>query len=474
MTTWIEPRQLPVPEELLALVGGNQILGQVILRRGFNSVKSLRGFLDPAEYEPASAFDLPGMAKAVERILQAIADSETICVWGDFDVDGQTSTALLVSALLDLGARVIFHIPVRALESHGVSWQVLEKILAGDKDLLNGWQEFYSPVSLVLTCDTGISAHAALEMAQASGIDVIISDHHELPKILPVVYEIVNPQLLPQGHALRTLPGVGVAYKLIEALYSQDEFQRGTEKYLDLVALGIVADVAFQVADTRYLLQRGLQILKNTTRPGILAILEQAEIDPEQINEEIIAYEIAPRLNAIGRLGDANSAVKLLTTTDLGDARLLATQLEIMNNERRLLTSQVFQGALAQLDQNPKYLTASVIILSHPDWPAGILGIVASRLVERFHKPVILIATPAGEPGRASVRSIEGIHITQALGANSETSAQFWGTCHGGWVFHRPAAHRRISSCFGSDCSKHGTGEAAILGNRWFYRICLR
>ncbi|MBP1692797.1 MAG: recJ [Chloroflexi bacterium] len=427
MPTWIEPLESPVPAELLDLIGGNPIIAQTLIRRGISSLQQVRAFLDPNEYYPASPYELPGMEIAVERLLRAIRDNETICVWGDFDVDGQTSTALLVSSLQNIGARVIYHIPLRETESHGMNSNVLETILSGKQSASFGWASAYSPVSLVLTCDTGVSASPSIDYARTQNVDVIVTDHHELPDELPNALAIINPQFLPNSHPLRTLPGVGVAYKLAEALFDRLGRIDDSLDYLDLVALGIVADLALQIGDARYLLQRGLQSIHKTVRPGLLTILEMADVDPSNLNEEHIAFEIAPRLNALGRLADANLAVELLTTSDPGRARLLANQIEGLNNQRKLQTDQVFMGAMALLDRSPELLNDDAIVLENPIWPGGVLGIVASRLVDRFHKPVALISNPDGKMSRGSARSVEGINITEALKDNARYLDGFGG-----------------------------------------------
>ena len=204
-------------------------------------------------------------------------------IWGDFDVDGQTSTALLYSALKRRGASVSYHVPNRFSEGHGIHLPTLKRKLDDGVDLL-------------LTCDTGVSAHDAINYAASRGVDTIITDHHALPETLPAAVAMVNPRRLPAGHPLLELPGVGVAYKLIKALHGADD----TELLLDLVALGIVADVMVQVDDTRYLLQRGLQRMRENPRLGVKAILERAGIAAAQLNESDIGFAIAPRLNALG------------------------------------------------------------------------------------------------------------------------------------------------------------------------------
>ncbi len=415
MTTWIEPEPVIIPESIVQWVGGHRLLSDRLVRRGFKDLTSASAFLDPSQYEPASAYDFPGMDRAVDRLVKAIQAAETICVWGDFDVDGQTATSLLVSALQDLGARLVYHIPVREHESHGIKLPFLAQVLDGQPGAALGGKPGWRPVSLLLTCDCGVSAHQAIDYALQRGVETIVTDHHELPDVLPKPLVILNPRLLPDGHCLSGLPGVGVAYKLVEAIYTHFDRQAELARFFDLVALGIVADVAPQQLDTRYLLQRGLVALRQTRRAGLLAILEQAELEPGVLNEEHIGYELAPRLNALGRLGDANPAVELLTTSDLGKARLLAAQIEGMNEARKLLTSQVFQGALSQLERDPDLAAGPAMVLAHPEWPAGILGIVASRLVEYTHKPVFLISSPPGALARGSARSVEGLHLANLL-----------------------------------------------------------
>lgn len=415
MTTWIEPEPVSIPETIEQLAGGRRLLAELLIRRGFKENASACAFLDPDQYQPASPYEFPGMDRAVDRLVQGIQAAETICVWGDFDVDGQTATSLLVSALQDLGARVVYHIPVRELESHGIKVPFLTQVLDAQPGAALAGQPGWGPVCLLLTCDCGVSAHQAIEYARTRGVVTIVTDHHELPDELPAPFVILNPRLLPVEHRLSGLPGVGVAYKLVEALYERLDRQLESHHFLDLVALGIVADVAPQQLDTRYLLQRGLAALRQTRRSGLLAILELAELEPGLLNEEHIGFELAPRLNALGRLGDANPAVELLTTTDLGKARLLAAQIEGMNEARKLLTSQVFQGALSQLERNPDLAAGPAVVLAHPEWPAGILGIVASRLVEYTHKPVFLISSPPGSLARGSARSVEGLHLANLL-----------------------------------------------------------
>jgi single-stranded-DNA-specific exonuclease len=408
MPHWLDPDPISVPSPLSLAIGGHPLVAEVLAQRGIVDVERARAFLDPVRYTPASPFDLPDMDRAVQRIQQAFKLGQRIAVWGDFDVDGQTATTVLVQTLRSLGADVIFHIPVRAEEGHGINLPWLQRLIDDS-------------AQVVVTCDTGIDAHEAVDYARQQGVDLVITDHHDLPPTLPAASAVVNPKLLPAGHPLGTLPGVGVAYKLAEAL------QPDASAHLDLVALGIVADVAVQTGDARYLLQRGLASLRQTERLGLQTLLQLAQINPAWLNEEHIGFELGPRLNALGRLGDANLAVEFLTTDDAQRARVLATTLEGLNAERKRLTDQIFQGALAQIERDPSLLEHAALVLAHPTWPAGVIGIVASRLAERFHRPVVLLAAPPGQLARGSARSVEGCNISAAIVAQSPLLASFGG-----------------------------------------------
>jgi single-stranded-DNA-specific exonuclease len=414
MKEWIEPQDIQVPQALQSAIGGHPLVATTLARRGLIEVAAARAFLEPDRYRPAPPTDLPNVVRAAERLERAIRQEETICVWGDFDVDGQTSTTILVSTLRGLGATVRYHIPHRQRESHGINLLVLQQLIADG-------------VELVLTCDTGVTAHEAITYAQAQGVDVIVTDHHDLPPALPDACAVVNPKLLPNAHPLRELPGVGVAYKLAELLYQRAGRSQDATQYLDLAALGIVADVATQTGDVRYLLQRGLNVLRHTRRVGLQTMIEIAGLNPDLLTEEHIGFELGPRLNALGRLDDATVAVEFLITDDLSRARILAVELEGLNAQRKLLCNQVTQAAVAQIEHDPALLEYGALVLSHPAWPGGVVGIVAGRLAERYHKPTILIAAPDGEVGRGSARSVAGCDIRAAIAAHSDMLVRFGG-----------------------------------------------
>src|SRR5688572_7251813 len=407
MTRWINPAPVEIPASFADL-NLPPLIAQTLVRRGITDVEAARAFLQP-DTIPSTPF--PGIEKAVDVINRFIDNSDItsessgvptrknqmICVWGDFDVDGQTSTALLVQTLRALGANVTYYIPIRGKEGHGIHIQSLKPIID------NG-------TKLIITCDTGVTAHEAIEYADSRNVDVVITDHHELGETLPNARAIVNPKLLPGAHILTNLAGVGVAYKLAEALLhsqgSKIEQRISANTLLDLVALGLVADVALLKGETRSLVQRGIQILRNTGRIGLRVMAELSGTSLESLTEETIGFSFAPRLNALGRLSDANPAVELLLSHDPARVRVLAAQIEGLNAQRRLLTNQVYEAAEAQLREHPDLLSEPALILTNQNWPGGVVGIVANKLVERYHKPAILLTESNNGVLRGSARSV--------------------------------------------------------------------
>jgi single-stranded-DNA-specific exonuclease len=408
MTRWLDPQ--PINISSLDDLRLHPLVAQTLIRRGITSPNAAQAFLNLGSI---ASTPFPGIEKAVARINLAIQDGQSICVWGDFDVDGQTSTALLVQALAVMGANVTYYVPIRGKEGHGIHIETLESIID------NG-------AKLIVTCDTGITAHEAIDYVNSRGADVVVTDHHDLGETLPNAIAVINPKLLPEEHPLANLAGVGVAYKLAEALFSEER-KSETVNLLDLVALGLIADIALLKGETRLLAQQGIQALRETKRSGLKAMAELSGTNLETLTEETIGFTFAPRLNALGRLGDANPAVELLITQDPARARVLATQIEGLNAQRRLLTSQVYEAAETKLRENPSLLTEPAIILSHPNWPGGVVGIVANKLVDRYHKPAILFTESEDGILRGSARSVEGLHITKAITAQKDILLGFGG-----------------------------------------------
>ena len=422
---WIEPTTVTAPAALQAAVGGHPLVADILARRGLTNPAAAVAFLDWQRYVPAPPDDLPGVTQAADLLWQAIQRRQRLAVWGDFDVDGQTATALLVDGLRDLGAQPRFFIPNRLTDGHGIKLPTLENLLALGVDVL-------------LTCDTGVTEHDAIALARARGVQVIVTDHHDLPPALPRVEALVEPKLLTRQHPLRELPGVGVAFVLMQALYSRAGRVGDQARLLDLVALGIVADVARQVGDTRYLLQRGLLQLRQSSRLGLQALMAQANLDPLRVDAETIGFQLGPRLNALGRLSDATQAVDLLTTTDATTARILAAQLEGLNNERKLLCDQVEAAAQEMLVREPALLDGEMLVLLNPHWHAGVLGIVANRLAEQYRRPTLLLTQTPDGLARGSARAVPGVDLGAAIAANAHLLERFGGHAGAAGLTVRP------------------------------------
>ena len=421
MADWIDPQPVVVSDELRDAVGGLPLLAAALAQRGITTASTARAFLYPDYYTPSAATDFPDMDRAADRIWQALTTGERLAVWGDFDVDGQTSTALLVEALRKLSVAMEvqpsalpgYRVPMRK-QGHGIFLPALDELLGQD-------------ITLLITCDTGVDAFAAIDRAKARGCDVIVTDHHELPSSLPPAFAVVNSKRLRPDHPLRELPGVGVAYKLVECLFEQAG--RGDElgATLDLVALGIVADRATQVADVRYLLQRGLEALRSTSRVGLRALMDQAELRPDGLTEGHIGYQLGPRLNALGRLGDANRGVELLLTQDVAEARILAAEMDGLNYQRRLITSQVLQAALTQIERASSLLDYQALVVAGHNWHPGVLGLVAGHLAGRFERPAVVLSISDDGLARGSARSVPGCDIHAALKHTAHLLLRFGG-----------------------------------------------
>lgn len=412
---WVSPEPIVIPDSLQEYFAVSPYLAEALAKKGITDPSSALPFLDYTKYQPASPHELPGVEKATQRVLQAVKKKESIGIWGDFDVDGQTSTALLVSFFRQLGLQVQYHIPIRAEESHGILKEPLQNFLARGIDLL-------------ITCDTGISAFPALNFATHSNVDVILTDHHTPSHLLPEAFAIINPHFVSEGHAFSDLSGVGTAFILTRSVAAELNMQSQWEKQaIDLVAMGTIADVAPLVRENRYMVQYGLDRMRAHPRLAVQEVLSVAGTPAERVDEQNVSFTIAPRLNALGRLGDANPMVEFLLTEDIALARTYATHLEGLNNQRKLLVNQVYQAALAQIETDPNQERRSILILSNPAWPAGILGIVANHLVEAYGKPAILLTANASGVFQGSARSLAGINITELLQDNEDLLLSYGG-----------------------------------------------
>ena len=303
---WILPDRITSDSSVLSEFNRSLILRQELIARGIRSSNESHGFLDPDQFAESSPFAFPEMGKAIDRLHRAIQQKEKIGIWGDFDVDGQTSTAVLLDFLNRQNTDVVFHIPVRGIESHGINIDILEKFLN-------------TGISLLITCDTGISENLAIDYAREKKVDVILTDHHEMPNNLPNAFAIINPHQLEHEHPLSYLAGVGVAYQLVRAYNQRFPLDFSITHLLDLVALGTIADIAVLKGENRYYTQRGLEIMNETLRPSLRALCKVSGTRYKLITENMVGFTIGPRLNSAGRLGDANQNVKFLLSEDTSE-----------------------------------------------------------------------------------------------------------------------------------------------------------
>jgi len=410
----IKKAEWKTQESLAKELNISPTLALLLVNRGYDNYQEALEYLEPNLNTLVSPLRLNNMSEALEKIKKAVKEEKKIIIYGDYDVDGITSTALLTDVFKALGIEVEYYIPDRIDEGYGLNIEAL-KMLAE------------SGAQLIITVDCGISSKAEVEAGKNLGLDFIITDHHQPPEELPNCL-IINPQIEKETSTWKNLSGVGVAFKLAHGLL--EDFYDTTNadnilKYLDLAALGTVADIVPLVGENRIIVKYGLEQIAKGKRTGIRALCECANIDYKNINSNSIGYFLAPRLNACGRIGDASLGVKLLLTDCEDEARELAHKLNLENQNRQniegKITSQAIEMAeLLDLDKT------KVIVLTGKDWHQGVIGIVASRLVERFYRPVIIL-TKQNDLYKGSSRSIPGFHLYQALTECQELLESFGG-----------------------------------------------
>ena len=435
--------------QLAQATGLSPLLSQVLINRGIETPEQAQAYLDPASQAiPAPIDEFPDLAISVEMLKEAIANEEKIAICGDYDADGMTSTALLLRALRWLGAEVDYAIPSRMKDGYGINRRIVEEF--ADEG-----------VAIILTVDNGISAHEAISSAVELGITVIITDHHDLPDELPEADAILNPKQLPESSPYRSLAGVGVAYILAVTLAQELGQLRGlTTQLLELFTLGTIADLAPLTGINRRWLKRGLGLLPQSQLTGIQALIQMAGVSEEQkeLKPEDIGFKLGPRINAIGRLADPQIVIELLTTTDAGIALERAMQCEQINKKRQQLCEDIEKEAIALIEENPlDWQQQRVLVIVQPDWHHGVIGIVASRLVERYGVPVF-IGTYEEEDKeliRGSARGIPEFHIFEALQFCQDLLGKFGGHKAAGG-FSLPAKNldefRDSLSQFAYDC----------------------
>jgi single-stranded-DNA-specific exonuclease len=420
---------------LAAELGVSELTASVLVRRGLARADDARAFL-AGELPPHDPFLLGDMQAACERIRVAVARGERICIHGDYDVDGICATALAVLTLRELGAEVEWHLPSRFDEGYGVSSTTIER-LAGEG------------CGLVLTVDCGITAVQEVARAKALGLDVIVTDHHRPGPELPDCPIVATR---PSSYPFPELCGTGVVLKLAQALLGVES--EAARRHLDLVALATIADVVPLVDENRSLAIAGLRALAHTRNTGLRELLRAARVDPAAVDAGAVGFRLAPRINAAGRLGHPAAALELILTEDRGRAERLAEQLETLNRERQGVEDRILRAALAQVEDWPdERRRAHGYVLAAEEWHEGVIGIVASRLVERFHRPVVLIAG-GDELWKGSGRSISAFDLHGALGACAGHLERYGGHRAAAGLSIRPDSVEAFAEAFAAHASR--------------------
>jgi single-stranded-DNA-specific exonuclease len=392
-------------------LGISPLTAQVLRNRGIDSAEQARRFLFPTLFDLPDPSSMKDMAKAVERVAKAIRNREPIMLYGDYDVDGTTATALLLLFLKKIGGRVDFYIPDRLQEGYGLNLEAVQRIQA-------------QGASLLITVDCGITNLEEVRYAQEKGLDVIITDHHEVPSVLPPALAVVNPKQKDCPYPFKGLAGVGVAFNLVIALRSflrkQNLWEEAEipnlKEYLDLVGLGTISDVVPLLGANRVLAKYGLAQINQSTRPGILALREISGIKELPVDTAGIHFRFAPRMNAAGRIGDARETVRLLVSEDKTEAQKIAVHLNELNSKRQQIEEKILTEAREMIEASSMGKKKKSLVLASPNWHPGVIGIVASRLTEEYHRPAVLIALKE-KRGKGSARSIDCFPLYQALKA---------------------------------------------------------
>lgn len=380
------------------------LIAEMLIRRGLTDPNEIDTFFHPSLSHVHDPFIFPDMDKAVNRIIKAIQHKELITIYGDYDVDGTTSTSMLYLGLRKVGANVDYYIPHRMIDGYGLSLSGIDQIKE------NG-------TSLIISVDCGINAIEEVEQINEFGIDIIVTDHHNPKDVLPKAFAIINPKMEASSYPFKDLAGVGVAYKLLVAVYTKMNLNTSDliDKYVDLVALGTIADIVPLVGENRIFASIGLKRLIEKHNIGLNALINIAGLSQKELNSSDIVFGIAPRINAAGRMGSALRAVELMVSEEEKESEELAQIIERENSIRQQIDQRTFQEACEIIEKKYKNMDeTSLIVVSSDGWHPGVIGIVASKLVEKYYKPTIMISFKDGI-GSGSGRSIAGFDLFEAL-----------------------------------------------------------
>ncbi len=404
----------------------------VLIRRGIRTADEARPFLSPSASDLLDPFRLKEMDRAVSRIREAIRRSERVVIYGDYDVDGVTATTLYLDFFKSQGLEADFYLPHRLKEGYGLNETAI-------RTLQN------RGTTLLITADCGTTSVDEIRLASSLGMDVIVTDHHEVSSELPPALALLNPKRADAGYPEKSLCTAGLAFKVIQAL-TRNIKSNG----LDLVALGTIADVSPLTGENRFLVKEGLKQLTEGQRPGIRALKEASELPDGPVKAGTVGFTLAPRINASGRLTDAGDAVRLLTTQSSEEARRIAQSLNHQNRERQEIEGRMAEEACARVESEVDFQKDGCIVLASKTWHPGVVGIVAARLVERYYRPAVLLAIDSEGLAKGSARSIAGFHLTDALRRCRELLIRFGGHYSAAGLTLReeniPALRERLSS----------------------------
>jgi len=446
----VQPRSdQELVRELSSRLNLPEIAASILVSRGIDTFESAERFLKPSLENLFDPFLISGINNATERVIRSLTRNEKIMIYGDYDVDGITSASLMFLVLNRLGANVSYYLPNRLIEGYGISEDGLLEAENRDIDLL-------------ISVDCGITAIEEVDFAQSKGLDCIITDHHEPGDAIPKAAAIVNPKIDGENNPGFELSAVGVAYKFAQALYrklGQDESQ--LEEHLDLVALGTAADIVPMIGENRILTKFGLDQIARTTKPGLKSLIFISGLMGQKIGTGQVVFILAPRINAIGRLGDAEKAIKLLTTRNESQASRIARILNAENKRRKDIDEKTLTEALEQMEEKIDLEKDRAIVLSSRGWHQGVIGIVASRLVEKYHKPTVMIAID-GDEGKGSARSIPGFHLCDALRQCEPYLIRFGGHKYAAGLLIAPEKIEPFRKCLNEVSSKMLTEEDFI------------
>jgi single-stranded-DNA-specific exonuclease len=387
-----------------------KLIAHILENRGIGSLADAKRFLGGEATKLGDAFGLPGFEGAIGLLRDALKTGRLVCVYGDFDVDGISSTAILTETLRDLGGKVLPYIPNREREGYGLNLRAVDSL--ADRG-----------VELLVTCDCGTSSLTEVEHARALGVEVVVIDHHLPPTALPDTSAMVNPKLPTGSYPFADYATAGLAYRLSEALYASERRDFPASRYVEMAALGTVADMVPLAGENRELVKLGLAALAQTQRPGLRALMTVSGIKPNDVSSEAIGFNLGPRINAAGRLADAGLALELLLTDEEGTAMALAESIDGLNRERQRLTREAEEAARAMVESRPE---ASLMVVGDSGFHQGIIGLVASRLVEQYGRPAVVYQTGEGE-SRGSCRSIFEYDITGGLRSCGELFERYGG-----------------------------------------------